>query len=93
MSSRRKTRTADDLTESWRPRPDFVGPSMPPMIAWQRAGEPGYAFGRLAREAAKAALEDADRKRVGEQLAFDFMAGEKYPKKERRGRFSHLTTT
>lgn len=23
-----------ELTECWRPYPDFVGPVMPPMIAW-----------------------------------------------------------
>lgn len=38
--------TGAELTELWRPRPDFVGPSMPPMIAWQRAGEPGASWHR-----------------------------------------------
>lgn len=28
----------------WRPSPSFVGPVMPPMIAAQRAGEPGWPF-------------------------------------------------
>jgi hypothetical protein len=27
-----------------RPFPEFIGPSMPPMIAWVRAGEPGFPF-------------------------------------------------
>jgi hypothetical protein len=27
-----------------RPFPAFVGPVMPTMIAWQRAGEPGWPF-------------------------------------------------
>jgi hypothetical protein len=32
------------LDAQWRPSPTFVGPVMPPMIAWQRAGEPGFPF-------------------------------------------------
>jgi len=32
------------LDAQWRPSPAFVGPVMPPMIAWQRAGEPGFPF-------------------------------------------------
>jgi hypothetical protein len=26
----------------WRPNPSLIGPVMSPMIAWQRAGEPGW---------------------------------------------------
>jgi hypothetical protein len=29
-----------------RTLPEIVGPRLPPMIAWQRAGEPGWPFNR-----------------------------------------------
>jgi hypothetical protein len=32
------------LDAQWRPFSAFIGPLMPPMIAWQRAGEPGFPF-------------------------------------------------
>ena len=32
------------LDAHWRPFPAFVGPVMPPMIAWRLAGEPGFPF-------------------------------------------------
>ena len=33
-----------DMVEIWRPRRDYIGPSMPAMIAWQRRGELGGRF-------------------------------------------------
>jgi hypothetical protein len=37
-----------DLAEYWRQcaglAPDVHGPAMPPMIAWQRRGEPGWPY-------------------------------------------------
>ena len=30
----------EDLQELWRPAPEFAGPMLPPMIAWQLRGEP-----------------------------------------------------
>jgi hypothetical protein len=36
--------TPEEVTELWRPHPDAIGPYMPPQIAWQRAGEPGWPF-------------------------------------------------
>ncbi|MBV8650309.1 MAG: hypothetical protein JO255_02510 [Alphaproteobacteria bacterium] len=48
MSGTRKRRqglpTDAELEAMWRPFPAFIGPVMPPMIAWQRAGEPGWPF-------------------------------------------------
>jgi hypothetical protein len=32
--------------DAGRPADDFVGPCMPPMIAWFRAGEPGWPYHR-----------------------------------------------
>ena len=46
--------THAELTERWRPHPDFIGPSMPPMIAWQKRGEPKDAW-QIAAEARHAA--------------------------------------
>jgi hypothetical protein len=45
-----KPLTPSNLTELWRPRPNFIGPSMPPMIAWQRAGEPEALWLTFARQ-------------------------------------------
>jgi hypothetical protein len=50
MGSKVKLLTPSDLTELWRPRPDFIGPSMPPMIAYQRAGEPEDTWKIFARQ-------------------------------------------
>lgn len=47
-----KVLTGLELTEVWRPHPDFIGPSMPPMIAWQRRGSPEDDWQRRARERA-----------------------------------------
>ena len=44
MAKRFKMPTDLEFTEMWRPRPGFIGPSMPPMIAWQRNGEPKSAW-------------------------------------------------
>jgi hypothetical protein len=46
----RKLLTPSDLTELWRPRPDFIGPSMPPMIAWVLRGCPEDAWQIFARQ-------------------------------------------
>ena len=48
--------TGAELTEIWPPFPAFVGPSMPPMIAWQRRGEPKDAW-QIAAEARATARE------------------------------------
>ena len=50
----KQLRTPLELTEVWRPFPDFIGPSMPPMVAWLRAGEPMDAW-LIAAEARAAA--------------------------------------
>lgn len=48
----RRALTPDELTELWRPFPAFIGPSMPPMIAWQKRGAPlpWFCAGSTARE-------------------------------------------
>ena len=58
--------TDSELTELWRPHPAFVGPSMPPMIAWQRAGEPRAAW-QISADARAAA-------RIAPPVASDLFA-------------------
>ena len=54
MAKKFKMPTDAEFTEMWRPYPDFIGPSMPFMIAWQRRGEPKDAW-KIAAEARHAA--------------------------------------
>jgi hypothetical protein len=56
----------DGLDELWRPASAFVGPMMPPMVAWLKAGRPRSAW-EVAADARHAAQVVAV-----EQLAFDF---------------------
>jgi hypothetical protein len=37
-------RIATGAPEGLHGAPNFIGPVMPPMIAWQRTGEPGWPF-------------------------------------------------
>jgi hypothetical protein len=68
MAKKKPRRTAAEVVELWRPSPGFIGPSMPPMVAWQRAGEPGWPFNRpeWISEARWAGIEG--RAPPGEQL-------------------------
>lgn len=54
----------DGLDELWRPSPEFIGPVMPPMIAWLLAGRPRSQW-----------QIDAETRRRGadEQLASEFV--------------------
>ncbi len=39
-------KTEPPRLDAGRPAADFIGPCVPPMIAWQLAGEPGWPFHR-----------------------------------------------
>jgi hypothetical protein len=78
-----------ELAELWRPYPEFIGPSAPPLLAWQKAGEPGWPF--HAPEWSNSAIRERKRKEAAAmgypisdfssqlQLVIDQYSNSRYP--------------